>query len=195
MKKLILKTALITFACILAVLLVLVTAMTMLAPRTMSEFFDGLGGERASLWYMELSWRKFGDTDDLTELFAKSADAEDYERVEKYGRELSGREDFARICVSQDAGGAEIAFYDYVCGNTAEAIFKNGDAAGAVEFAAAHTDDGYPPYNALQTLLYADGAKNDGALLASLKTALEKLSETGGAELQADLGYLNGLLK
>ena len=46
MKKLILKTALITFACILAVLLVLVTAMTMLAPRTMSEFFDGLGGER-----------------------------------------------------------------------------------------------------------------------------------------------------
>lgn len=86
MKKLIVKTALVTLGSLLAVFLLLLTAMTMYAPRTMASLLDSVGNRSLSLWYTELAYQKFGETDDLTDVFDKAVAAEDTERTVKYGR-------------------------------------------------------------------------------------------------------------
>lgn len=197
MGKVILKTALATLGSLLAALLILSAALTMFTPRTMSQVFDLLGGEKVSLWYMELSYQKTDTADDLTALFMKSVSVKDNVRAGKYGKVLAQREDFAKICETQDKQSAgssleKIPFENYVYGNTAAAVYFVTGAEDAVSYAAEHTPAAYPSFNALQSLIYLDGAENDGELLVLLANALAGYA---GEDAAADLAYLQSLLQ
>lgn len=198
MGKVILKTALVTLGSLLAAALILVAALTMFTPRTMSMVFDELGGERISLWYIELSYQKSGSTEDLTDLFVKSVSAGDDGRTAKYGKELGEREDFAAICEEEDGRVQdqdlpfETSFASYVYGNTAAAIRAAEGAAAAVAYAAEKTPADYPPDNPFQILLYSEGAESDAELLALLAPAIAGFD---GERAAADLEYLQSLLQ
>ena len=188
MKKLIVKTALVTLGSLLAVFLLLLTAMTMYAPRTMASLMDSVGNRSLSLWYTELAYQKFGETDDLTDVFDKAVAAEDTERTVKYGR---------TICAAQDASGGRITYKNYVYGNTSLAMYAEGEEVGAVlDFAAATVTEGYLPYNAYQMLLYGEAAAEDKAFLSALKSRLEVLAGSMESEtLSADILYLDKILQ
>ena len=196
MGKVIIKTALVTLGSLLAAILILVAALTMFTPRTMSQVFDELGGKKISLWYMELSFQKSGEADDLAALFIKSVEVQDRVRTEKYGKILAERDDFDVICAGRDEQSenpllGQIPFAYYVYGNIAEAVYVLNGAEAAVNYAAENTPESYPPYNALQTLLYLDGAADDAELLVLLTNALARYD---GAEAAADFAYLQSLL-
>ena len=197
MKKLIVKTALVTLGSLLAVFLLLLTAMTMYAPRTMASLMDSVGNRSLSLWYTELAYQKFGETDDLTDVFDKAVAAEDTERTVKYGRTLTERADFGEICAAQDASGGRITYKNYVYGNTSLAMYAEGEEVGAVlDFAAATVTEGYLPYNAYQMLLYGEAAAEDKAFLSALKSRLEVLAGSMESEtLSADILYLDKILQ
>ena len=55
-----------------------------------------------------------------------------------------------------------------------------------------HTPAAYPSFNALQSLIYLDGAENDGELLVLLANALAGYA---GEDAAADLAYLQSLLQ
>ena len=190
MGKVILKTALVTLGSLLAAALILVAALTMFTPRTMSMVFDELGGERISLWYIELSYQKSGSAEDLTDLFVKSVSAGDDGRTAKYGKELGEREDFAAIC--EEDLPFETSFASYVYGNTAAAIRAAEGAAAAVAYAAEKTPADYPPDNPFQILLYSEAAESDAELLALLAPAIAGFD---GERAAADLEYLQSLLQ
>ena len=196
MKKLIVKTALITLASLLAVFLLVLTAMTMYAPRTMASLLDGVGNRGLSLWYTELAYQKFGETNDLTNVFDKAVSAKDYERTIKYGNILIGREDFAEICASQDNGGA-VSYKNYVFGNTSVAMYaENYVDEDILSFASATAEGVYPPFNAYQVLLYSDLTSKDKEFLSALREKLSALFTTTADEtLQNDIAYLDQILQ
>lgn len=195
MKKLIVKTALITLASLLAVFLLVLTAMTMYAPRTMATLLDGVGNRSLSLWYTEFAYQKFGEVDDLTNVFDKSVTAEDYERTIKYGNILIGREDFSDICASQD--GVNVSYKNYVYGNTALAMYaEDYNDEEVLSFASATANGEYPDYNAYQMLLYSPLVSQDKAFLSALKDKLSALSQrVEDEDLQSDILYIDKILQ
>ena len=65
MNKLIVKTALITLAVLLAVSSMIYLCFALFAPSKMSEFYDGLGSGELSLHYAERAYEKSGEEGDL----------------------------------------------------------------------------------------------------------------------------------
>ncbi len=103
MKKLVLKTVLITLASIIGAALITFGAMSIFAPGTVAGFFDDLGNYSASVFFYEKEYIKSGDIDDLVVLIDKAYAENDGARTEEYLSELIGHKDFSDYCATKDA--------------------------------------------------------------------------------------------
>lgn len=191
MKKFIVKTAVITLITVFALFVVFVTAMTVIAPRAMSDFFYGIGNEGVSAWYMELSYQKTDSSDDLVKLVQRSVEAEDYKRVKKYAKAITEREDFKEICEKNTDKNGKLPYDIYLYSNYAVALYKTGAEKTQI-FAVADNSvaNGYAYGNAYQVLLYRAVADKNGAFLAELKTKYDEMTFEDPSFIE-DKGFLN----
>jgi hypothetical protein len=102
LKKLVIKTVLITVASLIGVMVITFGAMAIFAPRSVAGFFDGVGSYSASVFFYEKEYKKTDDIEDLVVIIGKACANDDNERAEKYVKELLERDDFSSYCAECD---------------------------------------------------------------------------------------------
>ncbi len=172
MKRFAIKTAVITLISVFAALMLFFIGVTVCYPRTMADLFYDVGNETLSTLYTELSYQKTDSTEDLKKLIYRSDEACDYERLEKYCKILTERQDFSDICAGEKEG-----YKNYVFGKYVIAMYKNGESAENIFAVADKTlDDGYTEQNAYRSLLYGAGISGNTEIINSLKSKFAEMN-------------------
>ena len=111
LKKLVIKTAVITLASILVALAITFGAFATFAPRSLAVFFDGVGNYSASVFFYEKQYVKSQSFDDLVYLVDRIDDDNDQVRAKKYLGDLIAHKDFANFCENKEVMGIPFAEY------------------------------------------------------------------------------------
>lgn len=193
MKKLILKTAIVTFVVTVILAVAAFGVASFIAPATMMRFTASLGLESVSGDYAYQEYERSGDLSYLARAFLiaaeKDSDKKANERFDVlYGEEGSERrEAFSAFCAEytvDDSSLPESArglqYRMYLCGKAAVVKYRLAQSAetkGAVcDFAVSETDKAFPAGNPVVALAICAASSEDGAFCALL---LEKISAAG----------------
>ncbi len=192
MKKLILKTALITLASILCVFLLVFGALALFSPITLANLFDRMGGYSSSIHFYESQYDKTGDIDDLSVLVLKIDHESDSELAEEYLAELVSHKDFNEFCVREEGG--EISNKEFYYGKYAVALAKNSKLDKSIEVANAFVEDnGYTNYNPFSILLMEYGENLSETQLTELGGHIIKHSGDNLDKVAQDLKHIDNL--
>lgn len=145
MKKLVIKTTLITLACLIGALVITISALCLFAPATMAGFFDDVGNYSASVFFYEKQYEKTGDIEDLDKLILKVDMAGDTVRTEKYVKQLIEHKDFNKFLMADR---------EYYYGCYALSLARNGKFDDAVKVGQDFvSENGYTALNPLRVLI------------------------------------------
>lgn len=174
MKKLIIKTSLITLAVTLCALMITFGALALFAPKTVAGIFDGVGGYSASVFFYEKQYNKTGEIDDLVVLIDKIDQDKEPLKAEKYIQTIIEREDFEEYCEEQDKSKPTIKTKDYYYGNYVLVLSENGRFEKALEVCneVAHGSGKYTKDNPYRIIL---SELSEELSLDNLETLKEKL--------------------
>lgn len=182
MNKVILKTALKT---LLAVIIAFILALLILCfgfPRTMADICRKFGSYSFAASFSSLSYKYYGETDDLYNCANYSILAKNDNDTVNYGKELafSDEERFKAYCAEHE--GAK----QWILGNLAAAQYRTGDKEGALKTAQASLDGetDFPAGNAVISLTVEVGKAFDKPAATALKELLESANVTPAAEQQ-----------
>ncbi len=193
MKKLILKTALITLGTIIAVLCILYGVFALFFPLNMASFFDSLGMRDATVSFYELHYENTGDIADLGVLCVKVDECNDAVRAKKYLTILTSSEDFDSYLEDFDKqSNSTISGKEYFNGKLAIAIQKSQGVEEFLTFATKAVDEGYTEFNCFYLALSIDGLfeEEELALVGDALSGLEaSLTSSEKTYLERDLEY------
>ena len=177
LNKLILKTALITLACVLALALLLFGVFSLFVPSVMVSLTDKLGMESACARYSAAVYEKSGAIDDLAVAVERNYGAGRYEAAAEYGTELLQRDDFDSYSAARDADslGLTASYAQYAAGIVSVAQYYSGAADAAVRTAFDACGIAFPQNNAVVYLI--DAAMNVRADTAACRVLLTRLQE------------------
>ena len=193
MNKVILKTALKT---LLAVIIAFILALLILCfgfPRTMADVCQKFGSYSFAASFSSLSYKYYGETDDLYNCVNYSILAKDDNDTVKYGKELAfaDQEKFESYCRDKDAknlkeNGEITNTKQWILGNLAAAQYRKGDKEGALKTAKASLEGAadFPAGNAVISLTIEVGKAFDKPMATALKELLESANVTPSAEQQ-----------
>lgn len=168
MKKLVIKTTLITLASIIGALIITVSALCLFAPATMAGFFDDVGNYSASVFFYEKQYEKSGDINDLDKLLLKVYAKGDTCKVEEYSKKIIHHEDF---------GGYSVDKKEYYYDCYVLSLAQNGKFDEAVGQGLGFINQyGYTPYNPLRMLLKEHLNDQMVEQKAKLKQAIESVT-------------------
>lgn len=102
-KNNIIKPILFTFLAMLLLLVAVFSIMHFFFPLNVSNWFYGMGANKAATYYMERSYEQTKDYNQLYSLINLSVKTEDWERVEKYYEIFSKDEDYLTFTLKIDA--------------------------------------------------------------------------------------------
>ncbi len=181
MRKLVLKTALITLGVVLVLAVAAFGVISLCAPAVMCDFTLSLGMESVSADY---AYQEYQRSDDLAylarsvELAAGRNDAKAEERFDL----LYAAEGFDEMCAARDAQqtSSDIrlgSYHDYLCGVGACVKYRLADTQEGYEealaLALAETDTSFPVANPLYMLSVEAASADDAAFCAKLLAALK----------------------
>jgi hypothetical protein len=95
MKKLVIKTAIITFISVILGAVLIFTALSLVSPKTMSDFTYSLGLEDLSCTFAVKAYEKSQDINDLDTVIVKALSTEDYDVLKKYSKVMIDRDEFS----------------------------------------------------------------------------------------------------
>ena len=148
MKKLVLKTALITFGSIVGALCLLYGIFALFFPLNMANFLDSIGAQKGAVSFYELHYEKTEDISDLGVLCVKVDEMEDSVRAEKYLSLLVSDENFNEYLACFDGESENlISGRDFFYGKLAIAKQKTGGVEEFLTFALDTIEDEYSEYN------------------------------------------------
>ena len=188
MKKLVLKTAVITVAAVILTVAAAYFCIAVFSPRTLADAWAGAGNYSLSVKYYEKNYGKTNKIADLALLCDALDEEKDAVRAAEHLKTLTENAGFADYCASEDAnGGYAVSAYEYYYGKYAVAVYYSGGINAAIEVAVAAVANGYTENNAFHVLLL--GVKllspSDRAAIAA---AIEGIKDglTGAAQGFAD---------
>jgi tetratricopeptide (TPR) repeat protein len=141
LKKLVLKTTIITLAAIIGAFMITFGVLIMATPKTVAGIFDDIGGYSASVFFYEKQYDKTGSIEDLAVLVDKLDMEEEPLKVEGYLETLLSREDFKEYCEKKDANKPTLTTKEYYYGNYVIVLIQNGRFDKAVEVADKFVDE------------------------------------------------------
>ncbi len=145
MKRLIVKTTLITLACFMGALVITFSALCLFAPATIAGFFDDVGNYSASVFFYEKQCDKSGDIKDLEKLFVKVNDNKDYANTEKFAKKIIDHADFENYTIEDK---------EYYYGYLVLSLARNGKFDMAIENGETFVEKyGYTEFNPLRVLI------------------------------------------
>lgn len=184
MGKLIAKTAVITLACIIAVLLLLFGIFSLFVPSVMVSVTDALGMEGPCASYSVSVYKKTGKTEDLAPAVERSYLAGHYADAAEFGLKLLAAEDFSSYCLAEDesAGTASQVLrgtsLQYYTGITAVSLYFVSDER-SVDTAFGAVEDSFPEVNAVIYLAAAGMEREDTEFCRLILDRLEEARPTG----------------
>lgn len=191
MKKLVLKTALITLGVALLLGMAIFGIVSLAAPAAMMEFTASMGLESLSGDYAWEEYGRSGNVDCLVRSFLIAAEhGSDRSASERFDV-LFAREDFDEYCasVTLSEGAPDYDFRDYVVGWGMRVKYRLASHAeereAIVENAASETKSAFPAYNPLFALSLEVASAQDAA---TAEIILNKLSE---GPFEETLDYLS----
>ncbi len=189
MKKLVIKTTLITLISTICALIITFGALCLFAPATVAGFFDGVGNYSASVFFYERQYEKSGDINDLDKLLVKVYGAKDYALSEKYSKMLIEHKHFDEFCQSKPASTVSNVEYYYGC--YALSLAYNDNFSGAVtvgsEFVAEYGYTQYNPLRVLKTNYLTAQTTQEKTVLKDAISACANVSATQQTYKSADL--------
>ena len=102
MKKLILKTALLTLATLICLSAMLYGFFALFFPVKIANLLDGLGREDVAIAYYELEYQKTSEIDDLVNICTRLDARNDSHKAQKYLEALVEHEEFEEFCSKRD---------------------------------------------------------------------------------------------
>ena len=154
MKKLVITTAAITLAAIIALISLVYTCLALFSPKTVAGLWSSLGNYGLSVKYYGKQYSKTGDVADLAYLCLKLDERADNARAAKYLESLTDDEGFSDYCARADEiGESEMTAYEYYYGKYAVAVYYGTGIGDAVVVAEKAVSTGYTEYNAFYVLL------------------------------------------
>lgn len=176
MKKLILKTAIITF-CVAVVLAISVFGIvSFCAPAVMMRFTASLGMENVSGDYAYQEYGQSQDIDYLARSFEIAARNQDDQVADGRFDELIAHKDFEAYCAEQSVEGLEISYRDYIFASGVCVKYRlartDEEKEEICELALKETAKSFPAGNPVLMLAVEAAQAEDGAVCNYL---LEKL--------------------
>lgn len=195
MYKIVFKTALKTFAILLALSVVAFTVASLGFPQHMATFFEKTGNFSFATGYASLAYTYSNSFDDLARCADDSILSKDDRNIVNFAGKMTSMEyekQFEEYCKKRDAGIAEnfsgvsdagFGYRRYILGNLACAQYSLGNRSAALATAEKTTEEGgFPRNNAYAMLARRAFEKHDGAMKAELKRIVEGLSGDGEDE-------------
>jgi hypothetical protein len=173
MRKLIVKTALISLASAIGAVALVCLIGALAFPSWASDVCYDMGMYGASATLAESAYNASESEESLSVLVERGILAEDSAIVLEYGTRLIETDYFKQTTKNEGYSGN---YKGYIVGNVAVCTYKNGNATSAVELALSGIGEGYLPYNSMQHLIYAALSSEDKDLALQIKTAIEGLS-------------------
>lgn len=200
MKRLILKTALITVCSALVLLIALFGLMSVFAPATMMRFTSSVGLYGMSGGYAYSAYQKTGDISYLAYSCEAAASSHEAGAKEKYELFFS-LEGFADYCRERDEAAAEslpggVAQYmtgsyeQFSYGNYACVLLRAGDGEGAIAFVMGKLDASFPESNAAVSLAMEGISLGNKQFCEELAQALRESSAAGQVKCQEIISIL-----
>lgn len=153
MKKIIIRTAVITLCGVLAFIALLYGALTLFAPKALANFWGGLGSDNLAKTFSEKQYEKTEDISDLYNLIVVLDAEEDAEKVVLYTEKLLNEQGFKEFCSQNDVSGAKISTVQYVSVKYVYSLVSLNQQKKALEFSKEFVSEfGYTEYNPLRTL-------------------------------------------
>ena len=198
MKKLILKTALITLSCIIGVTVILYGVFALFFPLPLAKLFDSMGGSEVAVVYYKLNYDKTQKVEDLAVVCIKIDSVKQSKLAEDYLVEFVQDEGFDEYCLSQDLlTNNPIKSRDLFYGKLVVASLNYKGFAQAVDYAKKGVEKGYSKYNPFRAILtsYQDLAEED---LNEIKFILLEMMLTSTKEdkvnIDKDIMFIEQLL-
>ena len=181
MKKIVVKTALITLASAVALLLLAFGIASLAFPDKMSELSESMGNKKLALSYAERQYEYTGSTEDLYRCADLCIRIGDKSKTVKYCEKLVGKQNFKECC------GTKV---EYVYGSYATALYLSGEEDKALEIADLSVADGFGVPNTYGTLTLKALDLQDKEFGAKLLSAF---SEIEVPQEEFKLNYYNAI--
>ena len=162
MKKLVIKTTFITIIAILAVCIIVMSAICAFKPRTIGKMFENLGNYEASQYFYQRQYEKTQEIEDLILLIDNAYEKQDNVALRNCIGQLIADDEFKAYCINKNLAVASgnIKTEEYYASWYAEVLCITGDFFGAVAFSNTYVlkDDGsvnmgYTKFNPFRTLV------------------------------------------
>lgn len=199
MSKLVLRTAAITLAAIVALCGIVSGVLVLFFPGTLARFFMGAGNSSAAVVFYERQYKKTGDFGDLRILCDTVSEYSSSDTAEKYLGKFVTEQGFSEFCADFDKqyGVYTYSSREYYCGRFVVARFINSGIEQAADSAKDFVAGGYTEYNPFYWLI-ADGqlsfSNSDAQVLESMLKSIEAQGESN-EYLQRDLSLIKQLCK
>lgn len=189
MKKLVIKTTLITLASLIGAMAITFGAVALFAPGFTAGIFNGVGNYSATVFFYEKQYAKTQSVIDLMVLVDKVDYENDSVRAEKYLELLVNHKDFDKV---SNVGGSTVSEKEFYVSNYALVLAKNNKFADALSVSSEFVkENGYTNYNPYRILIY-DYTEIADDNLRSILTDL--LGITPNEKVVADVNYINNKL-
>lgn len=197
MKKLILKTALITLASVIGLSAVVYGVFALCFPLSLANLFENMGMDSVAVAYYRLNYEKTGDIADLGDVCVRIEISDNAKKAESYILELVEHKDFNSYCSEKDSEKSPIKSRDFFYGKLVVASKKNSGIEKAIEHAKSCISAGYTNFNPFRLMISQENLL-DGEELLLVKEELnllkQNLSLTEQNILEEDLELINQLL-
>ena len=194
MKNLVVKTAAVTLAAIIVLIVAVYLIFALAFPKTLAEGFKAIGSYSLSVKYYEKQYKKSGGTADLAVLCVVLNEKSDSARAVKYLGALTESEDFAVYCAGEDEhGGFKMTAYEFYYGKYTVAEFYENGIDAAITAAKKAVAAGYTENNAFYVLLVdadtlgAQGGQAVSSAVTEIKSGLTEQEQIDYAQRDIDL--------
>lgn len=198
MKKLILKTALITLSCIIGIMVIMYGVFALFFPLPLARFLDSMGGKEIAVAYYKLNYDKTEKIEDLATVCMKIDSVNQSNLAEECLVELVQDEGFEEYCISQDLlTKSPIKSRDLFYGKLVVASLNYKGFAQAVDYAKEGVKKGYSKYNPFRAILTSSQNLAEEELNSIKLTLLEIMitsSEEDKVNVDRDIMFINQLL-
>lgn len=181
LKKIVIKTALITLASVIAVLALAFGVASLAFPKGMSKMCEDMGNYKLAASYAERQYGYSGSTEDLYRCARLYIRIGDRDNTIKYCEELVQKQDFKEVC------GDNV---QYVYSNYSTDLYLSGKTDEAIAVAEKSVEDGFEIPNAYADLTVKAVENSDKEFGADLYASFLKIEEPSGGDF---LKYYNAV--
>lgn len=196
--KLIAKTAGITLACLIALILILFGVFTLFFPSVMLNIADFCGMEKLATQYAVSVYTRSNEIDDLADVVERAYYAQRWGTAADYGERLMARSDYEEFCGAKDESvtpGID-DYAQYIAGIVSVAQYHTGEGDEAIETAFAQNRTSFQENNSVVTLAMAAVQEGDKAFAGRVLEEMRTVGESvifEGAEAENFEGLLTVL--